>query len=122
MSEEETKLGNRGLLLNLTVEAMGSPGIMVDANVAARTPCRCYTYEGEPVICFSKGIIGTMSKGQIEAYCKPMIELGESKRVREFREAAAEAKKEIAGIPKGERLEPWLREMSKALKKRGIEI
>ena len=118
----DEKIGNRGLLLNLTVEALGSPGIMVDADVAARTPCRCYTYEGEPVICFSKGIIGSMSKAQIEAYCNPLIELGESKRVREFKAAAAEAKREIAGIPRGERLEPWLREMSKALKKRGIEI
>ena len=122
MDEEESKLGNRGLLLNMAVESLGSPGIMVNPDIAARTPCRCYTYEGEPAICYSKGIIGSMSKGQIEAYCNPMIELGESKRVREFKAAAAEAKAEIAGIPRGERLEPWLREMSKALRKRGIEI
>ena len=122
MGEEESKLGNRGLLLNMAVESLGSPGIMVNPDIAARTPCRCYTYEGEPAICYSKGIIGTMSKGQIEAYCNPMIELSESKRVREFKEAAAEAKAAIAGIEKGERLEPWLREMSKALRKRGIEV
>ena len=123
MSEEETKLGNRGLLLNLTVEAMGSPGIMVDTDVAARTPCRCYSVD-ETEMCFSKGIIGTMSRAQVEAYCptKVYLEQGLQRRIREFKEAAAEAKKEIAGIPKGERLEPWLREMSKALKKRGIEI
>ncbi len=119
---EEEKIGDRGLLLNMAVESLGSPGIMVNEDIAARTPCRCYTYEGEPAICYSRGIIGSMSKGQIEAYCNPLIELGESKRVREFRAAAAEAKKEIEGIPRGERLEPWLREMSKALRKRGIEI
>ncbi|GAH43315.1 unnamed protein product [marine sediment metagenome] len=118
----EDKIGNRGLLLNMTVEVLGSPGIMVNEDIAARTPCRCYTYEGEPAICYSRGIIGSMSKGQIEAYCKPLIEIGESKRVREFKAAAAEAKKEIEGIPKGERLEPWLKAMSTSLKKRGIEI
>jgi len=118
----DEKIGDRGLLLNMAVESLGSPGIMVDTDVATKTSCRCYTYEGEPAICYSKGIIGSMSKGQIEAYCKPLIEIGESKRVREFKEAAAEAKKEIEGIPRGERLEPWLREMSKSLRKRGIEI
>ena len=123
MSEEETKLGNRGLLLNMAVEAMGSPGIVVNTDIAARTPCRCYKVD-ETEMCFSKGIIGTMSRGQVEAYCptKVYLEQGLQRRVREFKEAAEEAKAEIAGIPKGERLEPWLREMSKALRKRGIEI
>ena len=123
MVEEETKLGNRGMLLNLAVEAMGSPGIMVDTDVAARTPCRCYRVD-ETEMCFSKGIIGTMSKAQVEAYCpkKVYLEQGLQRRIREFKAAAAEAKKEIAGIPRGERLEPWLHAMSKSLKKRGIEI
>lgn len=118
----EDKIGDRGLLLNMAVESLGSPGIMVNPDIAARTSCRCYTYEGEPKICYSKGIIGSMSRSQIEAYCKPLIEIGESKRVREFKEAAAEAKTAIAGIEKGERLEPWLKAMSASLKKRGIEI
>ncbi len=122
MNEEESKLGNRGMLLNMAVEAMGSPGIVVDADVAGRTSCRCYTYEGEPKICYSRGIIGSMSRGQIEAYCKPLIKLDESKRIEEWMAAAKEAKAAITGIPRGERLEPWLREMSLALKKRDIEI
>ncbi len=119
---EEEKIGNRGLLLNMAVESLGSPGIMVNPDIAAKTPCRCYTYEGEPKICYSRGIIGSMSRPQIEAYCKPMIKLGESKRIKEWMAASKEAKAAIAGIPRGERLEPWLREMSTALRKRGIEI
>lgn len=110
------------LLLDMTVEALGSPGLVVDPDVAARTACRCYTYKGEPKICFSRGIVGSMSRGQIEAYCKPLIKVGESKRVKEFMEAKEEALKEIEDIPKGERLRPWLRAMSKALGKRGIEL
>ncbi|GAI30114.1 unnamed protein product, partial [marine sediment metagenome] len=79
---------------------------MVNPDIAARTPCRCYTYKGVPKICYSKGIIGSMSKGQIEAYCKPLIKVGESKRVKEFIEAKEEALKEIEKIPprtKGEK-------------------
>ena len=119
----DEKIGNRGMLMNLAVEAMGAPGIVVDTDVAARTSCRCYRVD-ETEMCFSKGIIGTMSKAQVEAYCptKVYLEQGLQRRIRAFKEAAAEAKKEIAGIPRGERLEPWLREMSKALSKRGIEI
>lgn len=120
--EDETKLKNRGILLNMAVEELGSPGILVDSDIAARTPCRCYTYKGEPKICYSRGIIGSMSKAQIEAYCKPLVKIGESKRLAAFIEAKEEAQKEIAGIPRGERLEPWLKAMSKSLKKRGIEI
>ncbi len=121
MSEEKRK---HGLLLDMTVEALGSPGLMVNPDIAARTPCRCYTYKGEPKICYSKGIIGSMSKGQIEAYCKPLIKVGESKRVKEFIEAKEEALKEIEKIPPRTpgRLEKWLSAMGKALRKRGIEV
>lgn len=122
MSEEESKLGNRGMLLNMAVEAMGSPGIVVDADVAVRTPCRCYTYEGEPKICYSRGIIGSMSRAQIEAYCKPLIKLDEAKRIKEWMAATKEAKAAIAGIPRGERLEPWLKAMAASLSRRGIEL
>lgn len=123
MPDDETKLLNRGLLLNATVEAFGSPGIVVNPDLAARTSCRCYRIDKRDM-CFSKGIIGTMSDAQEEAYCteKRYVTEGLQRRVKLFREAATEAKKEIAGIPKGERLEPWLHAMSKALKKRGIEV
>ena len=122
MTEDEEKHKHR-LLLDLTVEEMGSPGIVVNPDLAARTPCKCYAVDGE--LCFSKGIIGTLSKAQVQAYCptkEVLTEGGIVERVKKFREAAAEAHKKIEALPKGERLEPWLREMGEALRKRGIEI
>ena len=122
MSKEEEKR-RHGLLLDMTVEAMGSPGIVVNKDVAARTGCRCYVVDTTEM-CFSRGIVGTLSKPQVEAYCptKEILTEGIARRVKLFKEAAKEAKKEIAGIPKGERLEPWLHAMSKSLRKRGIEV
>ena len=120
-TEEEKR--KHGLLMHMTIEALGSPGLVVNKDVAARTGCRCYVVDTTEM-CFSKGIIGTLSKAQREAYCptKEILTEGIARRVKLFKEAAAEAKKEIAGIPKGERLEPWLTAMSKSLRKRGIEI
>jgi len=117
MTAEERKL-----LLDMTVEVLGSPGIVVNADIAARTPCRCYTYKGEPKICYSPGVIGSLSESQREAYCKPLITIGESKRATAFIEAVEEAKAKIQKIPKGERLRPWLEAMSESLMKRGIEV
>lgn len=74
--------------------------------------------------CFSKGIIGTLSKPQVGAYCPVkdvLTEGGLVERVKKWKEAAKEAQEKIKDVPKGERLEPWLTEMSKALAKRGIE-
>lgn len=121
MSEEKRK---HGLLLDLTVEALGSPGLMVNPDVAARTGCRCYLVDGTEM-CFSKGIIGTLSKAQNEAYCKTKEILKEGalvERVKKFKEAARAAKAKIEKIPKGERLEPWLKAMGEELGKRGIEV
>jgi len=101
----------------------GSPGIVVDADVAARTHCTCYKID-DTEMCFSKGIIGTLSKPQIEAYCPTKVykEQGITKRVKSFKEAVDVCKAEIAKYPKGERLEPYLTCMSWELAKRGIEI
>lgn len=112
------------LLLGMTVEVLGSPGIVVDTDVAARTGCRCYQVD-DTLMCFSKGIIGTLSKPQVEAYCpikEILTEGGLVERVKLFKEAAAEAQEKIKDVPEGERLEPWLTEMGKSLSKRGIEV
>ncbi|GAI89094.1 unnamed protein product, partial [marine sediment metagenome] len=47
---------------------------------------------------------------------------GIKQRFEEFAEAAEAAHKRIEGIPKGERLVPWLTEMGKELRARGIEV
>lgn len=108
------------LILHSIPFAHGSPGIMVDPDVAARTPCKCYDN-----ICFSRGIIGSMSEAQREAYC-PKIEHvtspGMTRRLKDWRESVDVCKAEIEEYPKGERLEPWLNCMGRELPKRGIEI
>lgn len=108
------------LILQSIPYAHGSPGIIVDPDVAARTPCKCYGN-----VCFSRGIIGALSEPQREAYC-PSIEHVTSprmtKRLENWQEAVGTCKTEIEHYEKGERLEPWLSCMGRELPKRGIEI
>jgi hypothetical protein len=102
----------------------GSPGIVVDPNVAARTSCHCARVNGSE-ICFSKGIIGGLDEGQKEAYCNPKTYYespGLEERLGEFKEAVAAAQEKVKDIPKGERLGPWLSAMSQELRTRGIEV
>jgi len=106
------------------METESSPGIVVDADVAARTSCRCARVDGSE-ICFSKGVIGGLNEGQKEAYCNPKTYFespGLERRIGEFKEAVKEAQQKIKDVPKGERLEPWLLAMSKELEERGIEV
>jgi len=120
LSEEENK---HSLLLHMTVEALGSPGLVVNPDIAGKAPCKCYTYRGEPKLCFTRGIIGTLSKAQKDAYCKDIIDMGPSKRIEEWMKATEEAKKEYHQIPEGKRkIENWLSAMSKSLRKRGIQL
>lgn len=108
------------LLLHSTVHAYGSPGIVVDADIAARTPCRCYGN-----ICFSRGIIGALSKPQREAYCPSVKEVtspGMTKRIQNWQEAVNICKSKTETLPKGEKLEPYLICMGQELTRRGIEI
>jgi hypothetical protein len=106
------------------METEASPGIVVDADIAAKTPCRCARV-GESEICFSRGIVGGLDAGQKEAYCNPKTYFespGLEKRIGEFNEAVVAAQEKIKDVPKGERLEPWLSAMSEELEKRGIEV
>jgi hypothetical protein len=106
------------------MDMASSPGIVIDRDIAASTPCRCARV-GESEICFSRGVVGALDPGQKEAYCKPRVYFespGLEKRLGEFKEAVAAAQEKIKDVPKGERLEPWLSAMSEELEKRGIEI
>lgn len=104
--------------------AYGSPGIVVDEAKAKATPCRCIEYKLGKKLCFSKGIVGALSDEQEEIYC-PTVEALESpgleKRLKDWRGAVEICKAEIAEIPKGERLEPWLKCMSRELAATGVE-
>ena len=116
--EEDT--GTAILILHSIAHSEGSPGIMVDPDVAARTPCKCYDN-----VCFSRGIIGALSPAQREAYCpttEHVTSPGMTRRLKNWQEAVGVCKKEIEPIPKGERLEPWLSCMGRELPKRGVEL
>ncbi|MDI6860304.1 MAG: hypothetical protein QMC85_07400 [Methanocellales archaeon] len=119
--EKEVAPGTR--LIDFVAEVEGSPGIVVDADVAARTPCTVYKVD-DTEMAFSPGIIGTLSKAQIEAYCPTKIykEEGIAHRVKKFKEAVEVCKEEIKEYPKGERLRPWLECMGREARKRGIEL
>lgn len=104
-------------------------GIVVNELAALRTPCTCYrigpTNRPEDLMCFSRGICGTLDNKQDLLYCteREIIEAdGIPRRVEKFREAVRVCQTEIAGIPRGERLTPWLSCMGKELRVRGIEV
>lgn len=112
------------LMLHSTPYAFGSPGIVVSEATAKATPCRCIEYRPGKKLCFSKGIIGALSDEQEKMYCpvmEPMESPGLEKRLEGWMESVETCKAEIAAVPKGERLEPWLSCMSRELASHGIE-
>jgi len=117
---EETIIGAR--LQDWLIEVEGSPGIVVDEELARRTPCVGYRIDGKEYL-WSKGIIGMLSEEQIKEYCpekiiKPKI----PERVMAFREAAEGCKRQIEKVPKPGRLVAWLKCMGAELRKREVEI
>ena len=119
---EELAVGN--LMLHSVPYQEGSPGIVVNEATAMASTCRCIEYRPGKKLCFSKGIIGALSDEQEALYC-PITEKLESpsleKRLADWMESVDICKAEIAPIPKGERLEPWLGCMSRELRARSIE-
>lgn len=118
MNKEKNSLN----LLNFAIMEFGSPGILMNPSLARKTPCKCYTHKGKPKLCFSKGIIGAMSKHQIDEFCNPLIDLGESERLKIFEKAAKKASAKIENLPEGQKFRKWITEMGKALKEENVEI
>jgi len=99
-------------------------GFVTNEKTALATPCTCYKLDGE-LICWSKGIIGTMTDEQESTYCtskdiKPAT--GELKdRINKFTEAIHSAQEKYETEitpPPGE----WQRLVGIELRERGIEI
>ncbi len=114
----------RGVRLSDWVTSPDSPGIVINEERAKATPCKCFTYKGRDY-CYSPGIIGMLETEQVPTYCPTKtyeVRPGIKQRFEEFAEAAEAAHERIEEIPKGERLVPWLREMGKELRTRGIEV
>jgi len=114
----------RGVTVSDWVTSPESPGIVINEERAKATPCKCFTYKGKDY-CYSPGIIGMLKAGQVPTYCPTKeyeVRPGIKQRFEEFAEAAEVAHERIEEIPKGERLIPWLTEMGKELRARGIEV
>ncbi|RLI77393.1 hypothetical protein DRP04_11485 [Archaeoglobales archaeon] len=81
---------------------------MVDEELARKSPCRCYVIilpNGKKVMmCYSKGIIGTLTKDQIKEYCPEIIKLPAPKKLAERLSKFAEVAAATAGLPLKERL------------------
>lgn len=113
------------LMLHSIPYSEGSPGIVVDEALAKATSCRCIEYRPGKKLCFSKGIVGALSDEQEKSYCPTTVPLespGLEKRLEGWMESVKTCKAEIAEIPKGERLEPYLSCMSRELTSHGIEV
>jgi hypothetical protein len=120
VAERETD----SMLLHSVPYAYGSPGIVVDSAVARATPCRCIDYRPGKRLCFSRGIVGALSDDQEKVYCPTTVPLespGLERRLAGWMESVETCQADIAAVPKGERLGPWLYCMSRELKARGIE-
>lgn len=104
-------------------------GIIMDEEIAKRTPCTCFkigpTEAPKDLLCFSPGVIGTLTNEQDVTYCSDKLIKTDTKiaeRVQRFREASEICEVETAKYPKGEKLVPRLQCMSRELHKRGIEV
>lgn len=106
------------LLLHSVPESEDLGGIVVHPDRAAVGPCDCYGN-----VCFHKGIIGALNSQERGQYCHE-VEQEHSKamtdRLARWHESVEVCKGEIAGVPKGQRLTPWLTCMSKELPKHGV--
>jgi hypothetical protein len=108
------------LIMHSMPEAEGLGGIVVNPDIAARTPCTCYGN-----VCFSRGIIGALNESEREAYCPSTVQKTSpamTKRLEKWQEAKDICKTKASEYPKGERLVPYSQCMGVELSKRGIEI
>ena len=121
---EESEMSHGANLTDWLPEVEGSPGIVVNEAVAKATPCTVYKVDTTE-IGFSKGIIGALDKGQLEAYCPTKIYKTEgiARRVKTFKEIAKSCSEEVREkYVKGERLIPYLKCMGKLAREKGIEL
>jgi len=104
-------------------------GLIVDKDLAARTPCHGYKMPDGELLLWSPGIIGMLSDPQEKAYCtkieteKRSVSPALERRWRFFKESSRKCSAKVRmEYPRGERLSPFLKCMSIEAKKSGIEI
>lgn len=83
-------------------------GIVVNEELAKKSPCTCYEVElpdgRKLLLCWAKGIIGMLSKEQIEKYCPKKIIKPAPERLKRRYIKFIEAAKKTAGLPITERI------------------
>ena len=113
--------------LDFLSQYRGSPGFVENPAVArSDVPCLCYEIQrrggdtGE--LCFKHGVVGALDPEQIGTFCEvkdkrqPTPE--QQLRLEAFQESAETCKVEVAEVPEGEKIEPFLGCMSRELTKR----
>lgn len=113
--------------LDFLSQYRGSPGFVENPAVArSDVPCLCYEIQkrggGEGELCFKHGVVGALDPEQIGAFCevKTTREPTPEQRLRleAFQDSAETCKVEVAEVPEGEKIEPFLGCMSRELTKR----
>lgn len=110
----------------------GSPGFVVDPAIARESRCIGFQLQAnalpdaEPDLVFAKGIVGALDKDQVEMFC-PIIETrqltdAQRERLSAFTDASGVCSAEVADMPQGDRLEPFLSCMSAELHHRGHRL
>ena len=118
MPEDEFEKAQKKLL-DEPLLSLIEGGIVIDADLASRTPCTCVKTDDKE-ICWSPGIIGALSSGQRGPIDKPgpyctSKEYKESPKIKERIEKSV---KVCEGLPIKERLSC----LSVEFRKRGIEL
>jgi len=113
----EEALGEELELLHSLPHMEGTPGIVWNEERARATPCHCTND-----ICFSRGIIGTLSAEQRTWACNPRLEVerpGLRRRMERWRQAVEKCRARLqqeAPVDGPKRIETWLTCMSAELR------
>jgi len=98
-------------------------GIIFEKDLKPVT-CKCYKLDGDSLMCFRKGVIGTLSDKQEEELCsgkiilEPTVEL--KRRYERFVEAVHAAQERY--YKENHDISKWVRLVGEELRKRGVEV
>lgn len=100
-------------------------GHVINRSKALNTPCTCYKLDGE-LLCWSPGIIGTLTDKQEAIFCTSKDVTPATKelknRIISWQEALDEAQERYWKEPYPHRAGRWQEIVSEELAERGIEI
>jgi hypothetical protein len=107
-------------------------GYVVDPAIARESTCIGYQLrrdappDAEPDLVFAKGVVGALDRDQVEMFC-PTIQVrplsdAQRDRLTAFTQAAQTCKVQVADLPSGDRLDPYLGCMSAELHQRGQRL